>query len=1241
MKILPILLFAFTFNHAVAQTEVKTQQFNLGRLLPTDSVVVKLEYPEFRALTKEEIKTLCKEGYEAKDEVSLHVVRSLSRGETIVDVSFVPVVIRKGKWYEVKNYDLKAYTVGAKISNAQRIAAFAATNALSASRYADHSVLATGKWVKISVDKEGIYQLSDAFLARLGFSDPSKVKLYGYGGRLINEKFTFGGKDGLIDDLNEVPLYRRNGSLLFFAEGLITWTSNTRFQKNTFANASCYFLTESTDDTAPKSFSQLSDPGTATTSISTVQSHALLDNDKFAWYGGGRDFYDNNDLQNGHTFTLSLPGHSEGNCEIVYDVSAQSSTQSTTLTITQQSNSKQVARCTISTTGEGETARGYRSSFTTSVGSEERFTIKSTNTGRLNYLYATYNRPLNGSYIGEAFAPATSGSIELNVQNATEGTRIWQIGDALNDIAELPYTAENSTYKFRASDGTKRFVCVDVNATYSSPTIVGDVANQDLHADAAIDYVIIVPSSGKMTREAEALAEIHTARGLRVKVVNAEQLFNEFSSGTPDASAYRRYMKMLYDKAGNDNDAPRYLLLFGDCSYDNRMLTSNWSSSSPNDYLLAYERNDQENYTNTGYSIGTMHSYVTDDYYGYLDDGEGGSMTTEKIDLGIGRFLCHTQAEAQFLVSQAKSYLNNDNAGAWKNRLWLIADIGDENLHMTDAYMVENQLNATTNSGMTIRHIYPDAYTVTQEAKGSTYPEATKKLKSMMKQGALLFNYNGHGSPDRLSHYFLLSQDDMTSNVSTSRPLWLFASCEITPYDQATTDLGRNTLFNENGGSIAVICASRSVYANYNQSLNRGVAKYAFSKDTNGNRYTLGDALRLTKGELISSQTSTIGTDYTINKLKYVLLGDPAIALTYPDQGITIDSINGEKITASTIQSLKVGEVVKFSGFVNSNTNATTPDETFNGTLTATMFPPKQTITCKGYKNENADNFTYTDYTQTLFEGQVNVTAGRFEVELMIPRGVTFSTNRSRLSLYAVSEDKQKEYNGSFNQFCINGTATSEEADALGPKVYLYLNTPDFADCGTVGPDATLYAAVSDSSGISMVSGNLGHDMQMWMDGNRKSSVTLNDYFTFDYGSYNSGIIEYPLSGMSEGKHTVSVRVWDVFDNPTTSTLTFNVSNNGTPECDITATTISSGEKTRFTTMFKNTSDSPTTVRTEVYNLTGQRIWHTETVLQAGSSYATADWNLTTYSGQKISQGVYLYRSVMGDKQTKTKKYAF
>lgn len=1226
-----------------AQDFVHTSQYNMGRLLPTDSVSFSIEYPEYTRLSKANVQDLQKMGFEAKDNIDIHTVRSISRGETIYDISFIPVVKRGSQWYEVKNYIVKPKVKSTSINASVRKMVLATETMTKAERYAENSALAKGKWVKIRVGKEGIYQLTDAMLKRAGFSNPAKVKLYGYGGRLLPEAFTFTGKDALIDDLNEVPLYRRAGSSLFFAEGTTTWVSATRFKNNTFSSYSYYFLTEAEDDNdQPSTFQTLAAVSNATT-ITAVPAHALVQNEATTWYGGGRRFFDSQDLQNGITYRMELPGNISAENTVAYDVSSIPVGSTSIFNITCTNDNKS-ARAYFDKVGEGTTARGYTGTFKASLGEEARFRITTTQTGRLHYLYTTYEQQLSVKNTTASFTTEEAGPVVLNISGANENTRVWRLGNAQASVSELHGTLENGTYKAEAESGTDRFVIVDITANYNSPEIVGTIENQNLHADKAIDYVIIIPASGRFKEQAEELALIHEKKNrLRVKVVRADQIYNEFSSGTPDATAYRRYMKMLYDKATTPEDMPRYLLLFGPCSYDNRMITNEWKNENPADYLLAYEKSRTDNITGS-YGIGTLNDYVTDDYYGFLDDDEGQNILTEKLDLAIGRFPCNNINEATTLVNNTINYIDNEKAGAWKNRMWAIGDVGDDNLHMTDAENVSKQVSQSANKGFMLRKVYPDAYEATHEAKGITYPEATSKIVRAMQTGGLIFNYNGHGSPDRLSRTFLINKADIANNVSSALPLWIFASCEITPYDQAMTDIGRNALFNQQAGAIGVICASRSVFANYNCYLNKGVIKYAFAKDESHNRYSIGEALRRTKVELNTSSTqpggNTIGNDRTENKLKYAFLGDPAVCLGYAEQGVTIDSINGKKIVnSSTIEKLAVGEKITFSGFVNADTEATNGDSSFNGILYATIYAPIKSITCKGHDNSNGKTpMQYQDYTQTLFEGSVEVKNGRFTLQTIIPQGISFSTLPSLLSLYAVSNDKQTEYNGRFNGFCINRSATTESADTLGPKVFLYIDTPDFPNGGTTTASANLYASISDSTGVSMMSGNLGHNMELWFDNKVEESIVVNDYFSFDYGSYNKGLIEYPLSSLEPGTHTATIRVWDVYDNSTTSQLSFRVAANIASNFDVTIASTTSSSSTRFITTFEESADDGTDVLTEVFNIQGIRVWHNTTHVDKGVKYATFDWDMSDYAGQKLSAGVYLYRSIVGNRKTNSKK---
>lgn len=1221
----------------VAQTVERQQvQLRLGATLPTDSFHIYAEYPQLVPLSRGEEQALRQAGFQAEPQLQLQVNWGKSRGETIADVSYLPVVERGGKWYRVSSCEVKAAPAGPRLSPAHRLMVKKALAIEAQGRYAPQSVLAKGKWVKISVTQEGIYQFTYAELQKLGFSQPSRVRLYGYGGRLLPDLFNFTGPDALIDDLCEVPLYHQNSSVLFFAEGLLRYDSNTRFSRNTFASASCYFLTEAAEGEAPAPWTVLEAEATDGPEVDQVTAHALAEGDKFVWYGGGRDFFDTNELLGGHTYRLQLPGIVEGEYTVAYNLSAQNASAATKVSILRVNSGEIVASPTISKYGEGESAHGYRGTFQSMLKEEERFTVTTTSTGRLGYLYAAYQQQLRTDCTTAPFSADRTGPVTFRIKGATDRTRLWQLADAETGVAELPGQLSGNELTVPVPDGSRRFVCVDLSKTYPTPTVVGEVANQNLHADSCLDYIIVIPASGKLQEQAERLAQAHRDRsGLRVKVVRADQLFNEFSSGTPDAAAYRRYLKMLYDRAQSEADMPRYLLLFGDCTYDNRMVTSEWKGASPADYLLACERNDQESYNNTNYSIGTLHSYVTDDYFGFLDDGEGLRFNTEKLDLGIGRFLCHTPADAKWLVDQAIDYMDQKHAGAWTGRMWAIADTGDENLHMNDAQKVASEVTKVASPDFLIQRIFPDIYAITQEAKGATYPEATAKLKQAMQRGALIFNYNGHGSPDRISHKFLLNKDEMLANQSEARPLWLFASCEITPYDQVCEDLGRNALFSTTGPAVAVLCAARSVYANYNRSLNMGFVHFAFSRDTQGRRYTFGDALRLTKCELLKNTTASIGTDQTVNKMKYALLGDPALVLSYPDSGLRIDSVNGQPLGTATV-ALPIGSKVRLSGSVVGDDGQYDTD--FSGTLSATVFAPLQTLNCKGAGNSKATPLVYTDYTNTLYEGTATVSKGRFAVEFVVPRGLTFSEQPGFVSLYAADSTGTRHLSGSTKQLAFNGTAPVEETDSLGPKIYLYIDRPDFVSGATVAPDATFYASLADSAGISIISGNLGHDMELWFDNDPSTLQVVNNWFSFESGSYRSGLVAYPLTGLSEGPHTLSFRAWDVMDNASTATLRFNVSAAGTPSFAVDATPRTARTATRFVTTFEVSAQGSREVRTEVFNLFGQRVWHTTTHAEAGEGFSAADWTLCDYAGTRLQGGLYLYRSVVDGKATPARR---
>ena len=214
----------------------------------------------------------------------------------------------------------------------------------------------------------------------------------------------------------------------------------------------------------------------------------------------------------------------------------------------------------ISTSGEYDAAREGTQTYTLNALHEgttgTQVTLVSTAgvDARLGYLELCYRRQLK---MRDAFLyirhTETAPSNFVIDANGRSGLKLWCLGRRGNPMTEYQGTWSGSTYTVPVSDPTLEYVAVDVNADFPSPSYIGEVANQNLHATPATDMVIIIPASGKLYAQAERLAEAHrSVDGLRVQIVRADQIYNEFSSGTPDATAYRRFMKMLYDRAATD-----------------------------------------------------------------------------------------------------------------------------------------------------------------------------------------------------------------------------------------------------------------------------------------------------------------------------------------------------------------------------------------------------------------------------------------------------------------------------------------------------------------------------------------------------------------------------------------------------------------------------------------------------------------------------------------------------------------
>lgn len=1260
------------------QMPAYTEEVFVGKISPA-GYDVELCYPEFKALSSKELRSIRELQKNAIlpsdadiDENSvvlmpspapvggLHLEQTMliDRKKGYLNVTFCPVVRHEGVWKRILSCQIKV-TERTAPKGAPR------KEQSAEKRWAENSVLQSGKWAQISVTKEGIYQLTASDIQKMGFSDLSKVKVYGYGGLLQVEKFDFPDVDESVqqtnapDDLVEVPVYTTaDGRLLFWAEGTLryTWNADSKYYthvQNHYSTYSSYFITE--NDSPRSNVSKLSEeiPSGNVKTITSTPFVTVLDIDETSWYHGGRRMFDSHEFSTGNTksFRLATPGiniNAAGTkkIEVSFSASNPSSTNNTSVTI--KANSKNIGTMSVSgynPTQDVATVNLQAFPTLTSLSATENNTFQFTTTAgqkaRFDFLRINYPRDLVLTEAPYSYSPQVNGNVCMKIADANATTHLWRIGQAGSPTVEVPSTLDNGTLEATVSTGSRRFVFFDEALTYDTPVFVKEIANQNLHADRNIDYVIIIPENGVVAAQAARLGQIHQQKdGFSYKVVRADELYNEFSSGTPDANAYRRYLKMLYDRAGDDENAmPKYLLFMGQAYWDNRLLTEEAKGKKFENLLLAYEADGVTS------SIGSVNSYSTDDFFALLDDGEGARILKEYVDIATGRMVCGTEEEAKLLVDKVEKYLSNKDAGSWKNTIAILGDDGEKNGHMQDS---ERVACAVTSSApeLDVQKVYWDRYTWTAAATGYTYPQGTNRIHQLMKEGTALFNYSGHGSPGMVSHYKLLQIKDFKEALSPYMSVWFLASCDIYPFDMDENTMAETSLYVPDGGSIAWICATRAVFRDRNNTLNIHFTNKLLTKGKDGRYPSIGDALRLAKNEQkYDPKGELVIFDDSSNKMKYICFGDPAIRMSIPTGKIVLDSINGKAISDMTeLEVLSAGSAARFSGHIL-NAEGTDIDETFDGSVSATIFDCEETITCKNNQKEDINPMEYKERSKSIYKGTTKAQGGKFEFTVFIPRDISYTNKPGRISLYAVSNDKTHEYNGYSETFCLNGTSDMEEPDTKGPEVIAYINSIDNPDYTITDENPILIADISDEYGINNAGISLGHDIELVLDDNTSDCINLNSYFSYDIGSYQKGQLVYEMKDMTRGAHTAKLRVWDVNNNITTTDVHFIVrseSVEGGKDGYVTATKNPATTDTRFITYFPNDTTVEGMVIYEVYDTRGRCVYKEPVGVPSGATNAALSWDLCGNDHSPLPSGIYFYRTVIntsnGSKATDAQK---
>lgn len=1100
-------------------------------------------------------------------------------------------------------------------------------------RYTDNSVLSKGNWVKIQIEQDGIYKLTYSELKKMGFDDPSKVAVYGYGGWPLEEDFT----KPYVDDLPAVPVLKKDDYILFYGRGTTKWEALIRNENFTHTNNpysvyGYYFLTDGAEVKVPE---QIKYDRTTSERIETFDDYLLHEKELVSINLSGRRLFEKlsqsvqtfNDFGNPETLGI-VEGEIYVDCRFVPLTTTSEAQGEITLSFAGNklyNGNTSLYSGTYTKGKDMELAKKYeyKAGDHLSVKLEYKRSQQPSTDGYVDYIRLNVKRQLktyNEPYTFFRSFKSRNHASRFVIEGANSACMVMDITDPANcKIIETELTGSTMSFTIPESNSLREFVLIRTDRTdFPVPVSIGAVECRNLHGWSNKDMIIISPST--LRKEAERLKEAHeTQDGLRVEVVTPEEIYNEFSSGTPDATAYRRFMKMLYDKAASKEDRPKYLLLFGDGAYDNRFVTESWSKMSDK---------ERENFLLTFQSENSLDekSYVTDDYFGFLDDASNGkSVESCPVDIGIGRFPIRSVSDARKMVNKVIRYMNNEELGIWKSETCFVADDGgnadkDKNMHMEQADAAAKTVERQA-SDILAGRLFFDNY-VKDFSSSNPYEAVTSQMNKKLREGLSLINYTGHGNTTSWSDEKVLTQQIIDKFSYSKLPLWITATCDFCRFDALATSAGESIFLNEKSGGIALYTTVRVAYADTNEIINRHFLESLFTQDANGQYPVLGDVVKETKRKHTGPRN-----------LNFTFIGDPAIKLNLPTYKIRISTINGKDVALDTPNFRAYDEVV-VEGEILSQDNLSV--DNFNGKLDVKVMDSKISITTRNnFRNESA--FKYEDYKNLVYKGSTQVQNGKFSFSFYVPGNISYSGKAGKMILYASDSEQKIEAKGNFTNYKVQGTSDDPLDDHEGPEIVkLYLNDSTFVSGDKVNTTPFFYARLWDQTGVDITEGGVGHDVMLMIDNKPFTSYNLNSYYDNIFGRKGEGEVRFGIPQLSAGQHEAVFKVWDVMGNPTTYTFRFEVDESLKPFItNIVATPTPAKGNVEFH-LTHNRPESQMKVGIMVYDIAGRLHWkHEETGSSELFKDYVIDWDLRNNSGSHVRPGVYIYRAAISTNNSK------
>jgi hypothetical protein len=1097
-----------------------------------------------------------------------------------------------------------------------------AATALSSDYYTSSSKLSSGKWVKVKVSDNGIYQITYDQLRQLGFSDPSKVAVFGYGGaQLTNNTFS----TSMPDDIKQTASFHTNDDrLLFYGEGCMNYSMvgaySITFNENTYDTAGTYFLS---DSEAPASIRTSPITSSNNTPL-TYYYHVELQDLRVQNPGEGGAIFHGPRISagEGHSFTFhikNLDNTSKNNSYGIfqYYFSVCCTSKSTSMEVEYPTNASISSKYNYSASAAQSSSKLYQSNygnvrFTKTDEfplSDDDITFKVSLPSSSAATYAAINKayvvyPRTTSFSGEKIMflniPYTNSNQGLYITDAPSNLKVWNVTN-VNDIFSYSTSYNSSLNRILCSFGSQvytsetgaaRLVAFDPSAEFATPVFGEEISNQNIHGDATPDMVIITTNA--LYDHAEQLAAAHRKyQGLTVNVYRQQDIFNEFSSGSRCAMAYRRLAKMLYDR---DPEKFKYLLLYGASSWDNRGIIKDLRD----ELLISYEVELEK------YASDSGANFTSDNYFAFLsDDYDPSKIVKTPVNIAVGRIPAVTPDKAQNYNDKIISLLANPQAPQYVNQAIMLSDDGNSMAHLNQSEeAIKSMKEINPNLSITRAHNILFPWT------NGNAECAQKIILAGLSSGAGYMSYSGHGNSEAFTGERLWNKQTIEKNSYSTPIFGMFATCDAFAFDRLDNGMAESMLFSKDGGAHSVVAACRSVYLEYNQYINLAIAKqYAAA----GINTTVGDIYREAKNSIISS----VSTDNALaNTMCYNLAGDPAFPIYGANNNIVFTKINGNdlaedaedaSVKVKPIDYLKVeGKIVDQEGNFNSN---------FNGNVLVTLYEAPRSLTT--YKRDSSDKDAEVQTIEIdqaeLAQAYTTVTNGVFTANFYIPTpGKECGTNR--LNAYALADNNDRAAGTTYSLSVDKAPAEITDNGSEAPSVVeAYINDSTFSNGDVVNSSSfNYYALINPSSvGLNISQGSIGSSSTLVLDGTNSypeatAAITIRE----------DGLAElsYDISDVSDGRHTLVLTVANNNGQRSSYTTDFVVvAADATAKLSVDELPARSEATINLEHSFTDTPDCRLIIQSE----------DGTTVLSQQNCSFPYSWNLRDLKGNKVADGRY------------------